>query len=87
MSEDDCIAEFGFRKNDIKGLQRALNLPDEIVCHLCNDLKADPTEALCALLKRLAYPCRYSDMIPRFGHPVAQLCMIFNQVVDNVDQQ
>ena len=26
-------------------------------------------------------------MIPRFGHPVAQLCMIFNQVVDIADQQ
>ena len=26
-------------------------------------------------------------MIPRFGPPVAQLCMIFNQVVDTVDQQ
>ena len=26
-------------------------------------------------------------MIPRFGRPVAQLCMIFNQVVDIVDQQ
>ena len=24
-------------------------------------------------------------MIPRFGPPVAQLCMIFNQVVDTVD--
>ena len=26
-------------------------------------------------------------MIPRFGRPVAQLFMIFNQVVDIVDQQ
>ena len=26
ISEDDCIAEFRFRKNDIKRLQRALNL-------------------------------------------------------------
>ena len=26
-------------------------------------------------------------MIPRFGRPVAQLCVIFNQVVDIVDQQ
>ena len=25
-------------------------------------------------------------MIPRFGRPVAQLCMIFNQVVDIADQ-
>ena len=26
-------------------------------------------------------------MIPQFGCPVAQLCMIFNQIVDIVDQQ
>ena len=26
-------------------------------------------------------------MIPQFGRPVAQLCMIFNQIVDIVDQQ
>ena len=58
ISEDDCITEFRFRKNDIKRLQRALNLPNEIVCYLYNDLKVDETEALCVLLKRLAYPCR-----------------------------
>ena len=34
------------------------------------------------LLKRLAYPCRYSDMIARFGRPVPELCMITNRVMD-----
>ena len=43
ISEDDCIAEFRFRKNDIKRLQAALNLPNEIVCYQCNDLKVDAT--------------------------------------------
>ena len=65
ISEDDYTADFCFRKNDIKRLQRALNLPNEIVCYLYNDLKVDATEALCVLLKRIAYPCRYSDTIPR----------------------
>ena len=51
------------------------------------DLKGDGTEIFCVLLKRLAYNCRHSDMIPRFRCSVAQLCMIFNQVVDIVDQQ
>ena len=32
------------------------------------------------LLKRFAYPCRYGDMIPRFGRPVPQLSMISNQM-------
>ena len=87
ISEDDCIAEIRFRINDVKRLQRALNLPNNIVCCLCNDVKVDATEALCVLPKRLAYPCRYSNMIPRFGCPVAQLCIIFNQLVDIVDRQ
>ena len=65
ISEDDYTADFCFRKNDIKRLQTALNLPNEIVCYLYNDIKVDATEALCVLLKRIAYPCRYSDMIPR----------------------
>ena len=68
-------------------LQKAFNLPNEIVCYLYNDLKIDATEALCAVLNRLEYPCRYCDMTPRFGRPVAQLCIIFNQVVDILDQQ
>ena len=33
-------------------------------------------------LKRFAYPCRYQDLISRFGRPVPQLCMISNKVLD-----
>ena len=39
-------------------------------------------QALCILLRRLAYPCRYSDMPPRFGRPVPVLSIISNQVLD-----
>ena len=34
------------------------------------------------LLRRLAYPCRYSDMIPRFGRPTPALSMVTNEVLD-----
>ena len=34
------------------------------------------------LLKRLAYPCRYNDMIARFGRPVPELCKITNRIMD-----
>ena len=34
------------------------------------------------LLKRYSFPCRYSDMIPIFGRPVPELCMICNTVTD-----
>ena len=33
-------------------------------------------------MKRYTYPCRYADLVPRFGRPVPQLCMITNLVVD-----
>ena len=39
---------------------------------------------LCILLKRLSYPCRFSDMIPTFGLSAPELCMIYNSVVDYV---
>ena len=34
------------------------------------------------LLKRFAYPCRFADMVARFGRPVPQLCLIRNRMMD-----
>ena len=39
-------------------------------------------EGLCILLKCFAFPCQFSDMIPIFGRPVPELCMINNTVID-----
>ena len=39
-------------------------------------------DALCICLRRFAYPCRYADLLPRFGRPVPELCMITNLMVD-----
>lgn len=33
------------------------------------------TEGLCLLLRRLMYPCGYSDLIPCFGCPVPEICI------------
>eukprot|EP00794_Sanderia_malayensis_P021044 gene21044-biopygen14614 len=33
------------------------------------------------LLKRFAYPCRYSDLIPRFGRSKSEICLIVNKVM------
>ncbi|XP_066928677.1 uncharacterized protein [Clytia hemisphaerica] len=38
-------------------------------------------------LRRFAYPCRYGDMIPRFGRPVPEICMITNYIVEHVYSQ
>ena len=85
ISDDDVVAKFRFMKNDILRLVRALDMPNEITCHFYNDLKVDSLEALCVVLSRLAYPCRYFDMMPRFGRAVPQLSMIFNQTIDYID--
>ena len=34
------------------------------------------------LLKRLSYPCRFNDMILRFGRPVHEICMALNPVMN-----
>ena len=78
--EAECLANFRVRKEDIPLLVEVLGIPDKITCpqrSICFGV-----EALCILLKRLAYPCRYSDMIQYFGRPVPELCMIANTMPD-----
>ena len=40
--------------------------------------KVDGIQSLCIFLKRFSYPCRYSNMISRFGRLVPELCLICN---------
>ena len=82
MDDDECFAEFRFKKKDIPILAEALQIPDSFTCNQRS--KADGKEALCMLLKRFAYPCRYSDMVPRFGRPVPVLSMVTNEVLDYI---
>lgn len=79
MDDFECMAEFRCRKSDIEMLGELLRLPEKFVCpqgSVCSG-----TEGLCICLKRLAYPCRYSDLIYRFGKPPPVLSMIYNEVV------
>ena len=62
-----------------------LQLPDEIIC--CNGFHVDGSEALCIMLKRFAYPCRYLDLLPRFAKPVPQSCMASNHVMNLIYTQ
>lgn len=82
MREDECEVEMRFKKNDIYNLACALRLPEVYRCY--NGLVVDSVEALCICLKRFAYPCRYADLVSRFGRPVPQLRMITNTVVDDL---
>ena len=59
LEDDECRAEFTFLKIDIYELSDVLDLPDEIITD--NRQNEDILEALCILLKRFVYPCRYGD--------------------------
>ena len=85
MDDSECLAEFRFHKNDVPVLLEALQLPQSFTCH--QGTICDGIEALCITLRRFAYPCRYSDLIPRFGRPVPELSMISNLVMDTIYQE
>lgn len=82
MEESECLAEFRVKKQDIPVLANVLQLPVHIRCP--QRTTCDRIEALCMLLKRFSYPCRYSDMIHRFGRPVPEISMITNTVMDYI---
>ena len=71
MADSECISEFRVKKSDLPKLRDALQIPDSFTCY--QKSVSDGMEGLCMLLRRLAYPCRYSDMIPRFGRPTPVL--------------
>ena len=80
MADSECRAEFRVNKRDLAHLAECLQIPDAFVCNqgsVCEGM-----EALCILLRRLSYRCRYSDMIPRFGRPAPVLSTVTNKVID-----
>ena len=82
LTNAECWSEFRFYRNDIYQLQELFGIPDEIVTY--NRLVVDGSEAMCVFLKRFAYPCRYSDIVSRFGRPVPQYSIITNQIMDSI---
>ena len=76
MNDSECLAEFRVKKRDLPILAEALQIPDSFTCSQRSLVSG--MEGLCILLRRLAYPCRYSDIIPRFGLPVPVLSMVYN---------
>lgn len=80
IPEAECKAFFRFDKCDLPFLAEVLNIPDIFKCPQRSTLPG--MEGLCILLNRMAYPCRYSDMINLFGRPVPFLSMATNVVLD-----
>ena len=82
ISDAECTAEFRFLKSDVYKLAEVLQIPPLIKCY--NRSVFDSLECFCVFLKRFAYPCRYGDMVPRFGRPVVELCLMLNATLDHI---
>ena len=65
---DECKAEFRVRRDDIYTLADTFGLPENCKCY--NGVVGDSVEALCSCLGRLAYTCRYGDIVHCFARPV-----------------
>ena len=68
MSEAECKAELRFEKKDLPALAEASQIPPSF--KLSQGSIVSGMEGLCIFPRRLAYPCRFGDMVPRFGKPV-----------------
>ena len=83
MDTSECRADFRVDKEDIPLLVEELRFPQRFTCP--QGTVCDSLEACCILLKRLAYPCRYFDLVQRFARPVPELCMISSTVLEWYD--
>ena len=82
--DSQCRTDLRFCKKDLALLIDVFQLPDTITCSqgtVCSGI-----EGLCILLKRLAFPCRYTDMACTFGRNPTEICLIFNNVIDHIYQ-
>lgn len=78
IGEDECENMFRFQKHDITRLKAALNLPPSYQCRQRTVCSSE--EALLILLRRLAYPNRWCDLVGLFGRAEPELSMIFTEV-------
>lgn len=66
-------------------LKQHLNIPDVIKC--CQGTKASGVDALCIILRRLAYPNRLCDITHTFGRSDSELSLIFNETLNLIYEE
>jgi len=77
-----CRTEFRFAKNDLQELLFVFGIPEKI--STIQRTTCSGMEGLCILLKKLAYPCRFSDIAALFGRNPTEICLIFHFVLDHI---
>ena len=63
----------------------ALHIPDNMT--LPNRTVFVGTDGLCIMLRSLAYPYSLCDKEEMFGHGAAELCLIFNAMIDFIHER
>ena len=82
INDAECLAEFRFRKHDLPLLAEVLRILDSFTCY--QRTESSGMKVLCIILRRLSYPCRFSDIIPLFRRSVPVLSMVSNKVLDYI---
>ncbi|XP_070560690.1 uncharacterized protein [Ptychodera flava] len=85
FSDDECFEFFRFAKPDLTRLHDGLSLPEKIVGY--NGTAATSMEALLILLRRLAYPNRWCDLVTFFQRDEPELSIIFNTIVEHIYEE
>jgi hypothetical protein len=84
-TEENCYSDLRFKKEHLRYLFIALNIPETI--YLDNNAKVKGEKAFLLMLYRMAYPRRIVDMERIFGREYSTLSRIFNHVVYLLDEQ
>jgi len=77
-------ARFRFRLNDFVRTITAMGLHDKIIKTGRPGRFCSYPSELCfmVVLRRLAFPCRFADLVEEFGVPSNRLCDIFHATID-----
>ena len=84
VSDEGCWRMFRFKKEDISHLRELLQIPEVIQTE--NRSVFSGIDAICITLRRLAYPCRLSDLSEIFGRTVSDLSLILKFVIQHIVQ-
>ena len=82
QTDADCITMCRFRKEDIRRLAVLLQLPATTTSRNRTTWSAE--EGLCIVLRRLAYPCRLTDLVRIFGRWMQEVSVIVNTVCQQI---
>ena len=78
MSEEDCLFHFRFKQEDIVRLATSLQIPAVVLTH--GRYRFEAVEALCVVLRRLSWSCRWGDLEHMFARSQGALSDVFQEV-------